>query len=70
MEFPNCCEAIDRKHVTIQAAPNCDSEYYNYKGTNSIVLMGVVDNNYCFRYEYVGSYGRNADCGVIQNCYL
>ena len=32
--------------------------------------MAVVDHDYCFRYVDIGSYGRNADGGIFQNCSL
>lgn len=65
--FPGCHGSIDGKHVTIQAPPNCGSEFWNYKGSNSIVLLAIVDHDYCFRYISVGSNGRNADGGIFRD---
>ena len=54
----------------IQAPPNCGSEFFNYKGSNSVVLMAIVDHDYCFRYVNIGANGRNSDGGIFRNSAL
>nr|CAI5825561.1 unnamed protein product [Callosobruchus analis] len=66
--IPGAHGAIDGKHICIQAPPDCGSDYFNYKGSNSIVIMAVVDDDYCFMYTNIGANGRCSDGGVFQNC--
>jgi hypothetical protein len=68
-EFPLCCGAIGGKHVLINA-PDEGSEYYNYIGFNSIVLMVVADYKYCVSYFEVGKKGLESDGRGFQNCSL
>jgi hypothetical protein len=44
--FPHCIGALDGKPIVIQPE-NTVAKFYNYKGTESI-LMVIVDVNYCF----------------------
>ena len=46
------------------------SEYFNYKNFFSIVLMAVVDSDYCFRYIDVGSFGNESGSNILKSTNL
>ncbi|KAF8777947.1 putative nuclease HARBI1 like protein [Argiope bruennichi] len=68
--FPNCHGALDGKHVLIQSPPNCGSQFFNYKGFHSIILLAVASWDYTFLYIDVGCNGIVSDGGVLQNSAL
>ncbi|KAL4084943.1 hypothetical protein QTP88_027809 [Uroleucon formosanum] len=68
--FLLCCGAIDGKHVLIRNPPNGVSNYFNYKGTYSVVLLAAVDANYCFIYIDVGANGCMNDASIFNNSSL
>lgn len=65
-QFPNCLGAIDGKHIRIQKPYCTGSEFLNYKHFFSVVLMAVVDAEYCFTSVDIGSYGSASDSHVFE----
>lgn len=63
--YPNCCGAIDGKHVVLDKPANSGSLFFNYKHTFSVVLMALVDADYKFISISVGGYGKDSDAGIF-----
>ena len=69
-QFPNCMGCLDGKHIRIKRPPKSGSLYYCYKNFFSIGLLALTDANYKYIMVNVGSYGKDSDAGVFENCPL
>ena len=63
--FPHCIGAVDGKHIEIIGC-GMGSQYYNYKGTNSIVFSVVAVSNYKVTWANVAMNERISDGGVLK----
>ena len=65
--FDHCLGALDGKHVAITKPNNSGSEYFNYKGFFSIILLALVDADYKIIWADVGTPGATSDAAVFNN---
>ena len=66
-QFPNAVGAMDGKQISL-FHPKCSgSEYCNYKGFFSLVILALVDYDYKFMFIDLGCQGRISDGGVYNN---
>lgn len=68
--FPHCVGALDGKHVNFRPPRKEGSKFRNYKGTDSIVLLGLADAEYKFLFVDVGRNGRMHDSAVFRTSLL
>ena len=68
--FNNCLGAIDGKHIAIRKPKKSGTNFYNYKGFFSIVLMAFAAADYKFLFVDIGANGSCADSGVFKETNL
>ena len=64
--FPQAVGAIDGCHIRIKAPLKDAEDYINTKDYHSIVLHGLVDNNYIFCDVFVGWPGKSHDPRIFE----
>ena len=62
--FPHVVGAIDGKHIACKAPANTGSEYFNYKGYFSVLLLAVVSSDYKFIWVDVSGKGASSDAHI------
>lgn len=68
--LPHCLGALDGKHCKIKKPEKSGSDFYNYKGFFSIVLLALVDANYKFIWVDTGGNGCNSDAQLFNDSEL
>ena len=66
-QFPNCIGVVDGTHIRMKMPAETGSLFYNYKHFFSILLLALVDANYCFIAVDVGAAGKSSDSNVFKN---
>ncbi|ELU17168.1 hypothetical protein CAPTEDRAFT_195634 [Capitella teleta] len=62
--------APNELHLEMRSPANAGSSYYNYKRYHSIVLLAMVDANYCFIGLEIGAPESCSDAGVFDRSRL
>ena len=64
---PHAVGALDGKHIAMKNPKNSCSEYFNYKGYFSLILLALVNAEYKFLWVNVGVSGSLSDAQIF-NC--
>ena len=64
---PHAVGALDGKHITIKKPKKSGSEYFNYKGYFSLVLLALFDAEYNFLWVNVGASGSSFDAQIFNS---
>ena len=67
---PNIIDITDSKHIRIECPKLSVTQYCNYEGFYSIVLLVICDTNYCLTLFNLGQFGSNKESGVLVNSEL
>ena len=67
---PHAVSALDGKHIAIKKPKKSGSEYFNYKGYFSVVLLALVDADYKFLWVNVESSGSSSDAQIFNRSKL
>ena len=62
---PHAVGAIYETHVTMKKPKKSGSDYYNYKGFFSLVLLALVNTEYRIFWIDVGSSGSSSDAQIF-----
>ena len=64
---PRAVDALDGKHIAMKKPKTSGSEYFNYKGCFSLVLLALVNTEYKFLWVNVGSSGPSSDAQIFNH---
>ena len=64
-DIPHNVAAIDGKHITMKKPKKLGSDYYNYMGFFSMVLLALVGVKYRFLWIDCGSNGSCSDTQIF-----
>ena len=70
MECLQAVAALDGKHIAIKKPKKSGSEYFNYKGFFSLVLLALVDADYNFLWVNMVASGSSSDAQIFNHSKL
>ena len=67
---PHAVGVLDGKHIAMKKPKKTGSEYFNYRGYFSLVLLALVDAEYKFLWVNMGAYGSSSDAQMFNHSKL